>query len=481
MPPAVRIGGNVLKRPCIATRRFTRPLAPTPVPHPALPLALAVGGAATVLIGGQPAVRVTDQTVPCSLPSCVPGGPGYHRAGFGHRADRQVAACLRINDLTAHPAWLCRFPCPPARFCLRAVQPSSLVDEFAVTEAAILGAILGTAVGDALGLPYENLSRRRGVRCWANRTATAWSSVGAWYPTIPNTPAWSRALIASGGDPERFARSLAWRLRGWLLTLPAGIGWATLRAIGKLWVGFSPRNSGVFSAGNGPAMRSALLGAAIDDLAQLRRLVTMNTRITHRDPKAEYGAFAVALAARLGQRQSDLSGTAYLDQLRIHLSEKSAQPFLELVAKAVASAASRHFDAGVRGAARLAAGRHRLRLSNGARGAARLATAAGRFSDGGDGRDPLWRRHGFDGGNRWRHRRGGGRQGGHSGGLVGGAVGMAAHGGLDGTSWRQPVRGAVGRATRATATVVPSWIVGPKPVILEHRSCTRLSPVLPPY
>ena len=29
---------------------------------------------------------------------------------------------------------------------------------------AVGGAILGCAVGDALGLPYENLSRRRGVR-----------------------------------------------------------------------------------------------------------------------------------------------------------------------------------------------------------------------------------------------------------------------------------------------------------------------------
>ena len=33
-----------------------------------------------------------------------------------------------------------------------------------MSETAIIGSILGTAVGDALGLPLEGLSRRRGAR-----------------------------------------------------------------------------------------------------------------------------------------------------------------------------------------------------------------------------------------------------------------------------------------------------------------------------
>ena len=76
----------------------------------------------------------------------------------------------------------------------------------------------------------------------------------------------AQALCAAPTDADRFARHLARGLRWWLLGLPAGIGSATLRATLKLWLGFPPARSGVFSAGNGPAMRSAILGAAMDDL-----------------------------------------------------------------------------------------------------------------------------------------------------------------------------------------------------------------------
>ena len=80
--------------------------------------------------------------------------------------------------------------------------------------------------------------------------------------------------------------------------MPAGVGLATLRACLKLNLGFSWHSSGVHSAGNGPAMRSAILGATIDDLELLQTLVTITSRITHTDPRAEHGALAIALAAR---------------------------------------------------------------------------------------------------------------------------------------------------------------------------------------
>ena len=60
---------------------------------------------------------------------------------------------------------------------------------------------------------------------------------------------------------ESFARRLGWSLRWWLLALPAGVGFGTLRAIGRLWLGFGIERSGVASAGNGPAMRVAPIGA----------------------------------------------------------------------------------------------------------------------------------------------------------------------------------------------------------------------------
>src|SRR5206468_312367 len=129
------------------------------------------------------------------------------------------------------------------------------------------------------------------------------------------------------------------RFRWWLLGLPAGVGKATARAIIKLWCGFSPKNSGVFSAGNGPAMRSAVLGAAVDDLKLLRSLVSATTRITHTDPKAEWGAWAVALAARRARERDHIDGSQYLDELRSTLASEPVAEFLGLIEKAVQSAA----------------------------------------------------------------------------------------------------------------------------------------------
>ncbi len=108
----------------------------------------------------------------------------------------------------------------------------------------------------------------------------------------------AQSLLASGGEPRRFARSFAWRLRWWFLALPAGVGMATAKACLKLWIGFPPGRSGVWSAGNGPAMRAAVLGVyACDNLPLLRELVAASSRITHTDPAAEHGALAIALAA----------------------------------------------------------------------------------------------------------------------------------------------------------------------------------------
>lgn len=125
----------------------------------------------------------------------------------------------------------------------------------------------------------------------------------------------ARALIASAGDPAAFERRFARDLKRWLLLVPAGVGLATLRAALKLLVGVPPSRSGVFSAGNGPAMRAALIGVCYgNDPARLRALVRVSTRITHTDPKAEYGALAVALAAHHA-RQGDLDGECFVRAL----------------------------------------------------------------------------------------------------------------------------------------------------------------------
>jgi ADP-ribosylglycohydrolase len=166
---------------------------------------------------------------------------------------------------------------------------------------AFSGAILGTAAGDALGLPREGLSAQRARRMFGDVVGFGFVlGRGMVSDDTEHACMTAQALIASGGDVNRFARSLAWRLRWWLLGLPAGVGFATLRSTIKLWLGFPPGRSGVYSAGNGPAMRAALLGLFGRDVEHVAELVRVSTRMTHTHPAAEQGALAIALAARYG-------------------------------------------------------------------------------------------------------------------------------------------------------------------------------------
>jgi len=161
----------------------------------------------------------------------------------------------------------------------------------------ILSVLLGTAVGDSLGLPAENLPPWRIEKRWSG----AWSQRfvfgrGMVSDDTEHTVFVAQCLARGSVDAKSFQKMLAAKLRWWLLCIPAGIGFATLRAILKLWIGFPPSRSGVFSAGNGPAMRSAVIGAHFaGDLARIREYVTASTRLTHTDPKAETAALAVAL------------------------------------------------------------------------------------------------------------------------------------------------------------------------------------------
>jgi len=115
----------------------------------------------------------------------------------------------------------------------------------------------------------------------------------------------AQAYLFSDGDVNRFARDFARRMRWWLLRIPAGVGLATLRACLKLWVGFPPHRSGVHSAGNGPAMRSALLGVVANSEDDLCKLVDASSRITHTDERALQGAQIIAHAARWARKGRD--------------------------------------------------------------------------------------------------------------------------------------------------------------------------------
>jgi ADP-ribosyl-[dinitrogen reductase] hydrolase len=208
-----------------------------------------------------------------------------------------------------------------------------------LSEGAIIGCILGTAVGDAMGLPFEGLPPGRQKRLFPQIGGHRFLfGKGMFSDDTEHTCMVAQALVLSAGETESFARELARQLKWWLLLLPAGTGFATLRAIGRLWLGFATTKSGVFSAGNGPAMRSALLGVLWGhEPCHFRELVRASTRLTHSDPRAEYGALAVAAAAfKSSRHQENIPPFDYLSYLRDLIGDEG-QDFMQLLERATAS------------------------------------------------------------------------------------------------------------------------------------------------
>lgn len=210
-----------------------------------------------------------------------------------------------------------------------------------MNEDAFIGCLLGTAVGDSLGLPYEGLSPERAKKLFPD-TAKHHFLFGKGMVSDDTEHACftAQAVIRSNGDVDEFRKQLARSFRWWLLALPAGVGFATVRGILKLWLGFSPKKSGVFSAGNGPAMRSPILGVAFGhDSGKLRRYVKACTEITHSDPKAYYAALAVAIASLDVVCADDVPWQDdYLQSLQRFMPQEDADEFHKLVKKAAESA-----------------------------------------------------------------------------------------------------------------------------------------------
>jgi ADP-ribosylglycohydrolase len=159
------------------------------------------------------------------------------------------------------------------------------------------GVLLGTAVGDSLGLPAEGISRKRLARLyrgnWRHRFVLGRGMVS---DDTEHAIFVTQSLIEAPGSASLFARRLAMRLKLWLVLLPAGVGLATLRSTFRLLIGFGPDRSGVRSAGNGPSMRAAPIGAFFHDRpGMLREYVECSSRMTHTDARALTGAMAVAL------------------------------------------------------------------------------------------------------------------------------------------------------------------------------------------
>jgi len=177
--------------------------------------------------------------------------------------------------------------------------------------------LLGTAIGDSLGLPAENMRPDRIARRWPGPWRHRFVfGRGMVSDDTEHTIFVAQCLAGGSVDAAEFQRRLVKKLRWWVLCGPPGIGLATLKACWRLWLGFPPSRAGVFSAGNGPSMRSAVIGVAFaGDRAKIREFVRASSRLTHTDPKAETAALAVALTAEWAVRGARPEG-AVVEELR---------------------------------------------------------------------------------------------------------------------------------------------------------------------
>lgn len=199
----------------------------------------------------------------------------------------------------------------------------------------LTGLLLGTAVGDAIGLPREGLPPARARRRFGPELRNALVlGRGMVSDDTEHALLVGQALLRSGAEPAGFSRALASGLRRWFAGLPPALGWATLRAMVRLSVGLRAERSGVWSAGNGPTMRAPILGACLHrDDARRIALVRTATRVTHTDPRAEEGAQVIALAAAraVAARPGTLDPDALLAELRSGVTGKELRRSLAAV------------------------------------------------------------------------------------------------------------------------------------------------------
>ena len=180
-----------------------------------------------------------------------------------------------------------------------------------------------------MGLPYENLSPRRIARLARLDRPTFFFGYGCGSDDTEHAGMTAEAIRYANGDVAVFQRRLASSLRRWFLTAPPGIGLATLKSCLKLCLGFPASHSGVRSAGNGPAMRAAILGVMVPP-EKLADFVAASTRLTHTDRRAEIGSLIIARLAADAARMEPARGAEWISTILAEIkNENDLEPLLK--------------------------------------------------------------------------------------------------------------------------------------------------------
>jgi ADP-ribosylglycohydrolase len=205
------------------------------------------------------------------------------------------------------------------------------------------GALYGLAIGDALGMPTQMLSRADIVRRWGP-LLPGFEPAPPGHPIAANRPAGSvtddteqavllaRLLVKGHGAVE--PRELAWALVDWERDIAERgsldlLGPSTKRAVTAILAGVPPEEAGAAGATNGAAMRVAPVGIAVpldsaaaspSGLSTLVDHVVMASRVTHNTGIALAGAAAVAAAVSAGVSGATIAEATALGVEAAHIA-----------------------------------------------------------------------------------------------------------------------------------------------------------------
>lgn len=170
------------------------------------------------------------------------------------------------------------------------------------------GTLVGLAVGDALGMPAEEMSASEIRLTWGTiegfETAPAGRPCshlrpGQWTDDTQLAIVLAESLVS---NPEFDAADLGARLAQWFREQAEPASWrypgtACLEAAGRLAEGVPPGESGVDGAGCGAAMRVAPVGVLLRHApSRLREVAEAQALLTHVNSLAVEGTVAVARA-----------------------------------------------------------------------------------------------------------------------------------------------------------------------------------------
>ena len=201
-----------------------------------------------------------------------------------------------------------------------------MVDRHTTARDRLIGCIVGGAIGDALGGPYEGLPGPVQVQ-----SSQPWVTSDDTQLTVATCDA-----IASSGDilPAEIATRFVHLFRSKSLR---GVGSTTLGALRALdacahWA--SAGIEGEMAAGNGAAMRVAPLAFVLDPVSEIDRQSLRDIcRITHRNEEAYLGALAIVWAVRLVISQSWSPGSDLLISVAERLSDSRVRDRLRSLAE----------------------------------------------------------------------------------------------------------------------------------------------------